>query len=98
MQEQGHASQHSSSAFRPRGILSVRRYALLATTIAGLGAAAMVIPPSVNAGANFFSTPALAQNLTAEAKKAAAPVGFADLVAKVKPAVISVRVKQANRP
>jgi serine protease Do len=36
---------------------------------------------------------ALAQNLTEQAKKVAAPVGFADIVEKVKPAVISVRVK-----
>ena len=36
---------------------------------------------------------ALAQNLTEQAHKLQAPVGFADIVAKVKPAVISVRVK-----
>jgi serine protease Do len=78
--------------------LSARRYALLATTIAGFGAAALMIPPGINTGASFLSTPALAQNLSAEAKKTAAPVGFADLVAKVKPAVISVQVKKTNGP
>ena len=36
---------------------------------------------------------ALAQNLTEQAHKVPAPVGFADIVEKVKPAVISVRVK-----
>jgi serine protease Do len=36
---------------------------------------------------------ALAQNLTEQAHKLNAPVGFADIVAKVKPAVMSVRVK-----
>ena len=36
---------------------------------------------------------ALAQNLTEQAHKLQAPIGFADIVEKVKPAVISVRVK-----
>ena len=36
---------------------------------------------------------ALAQNLSEQAHKLQAPVGFADIVEKVKPAVISVRVK-----
>ena len=36
---------------------------------------------------------ALAQNLSEQARKLAPPVGFADIVEKVKPAVISVRVK-----
>jgi serine protease Do len=71
-------------------VLSARRVILLATTIAGLGAAALVVAP----GLNLKGYPAaLAQNLTEQAKKVAAPVGFADIVEKVKPAVISVRVK-----
>ena len=72
-----------------RRVLSARRVVLLATTIAGLGAAAFVAAPDLN-----WSYPsALAQNLTEQAHKLNAPVGFADIVAKVKPAVISVRVK-----
>jgi serine protease Do len=74
-----------------RRVLSVRRVALLATTIAGLGAAAFVVAPDVNLSAHYPT--ALAQNLTEQAAKMPAPVGFADIVAKVKPAVISVRVK-----
>jgi serine protease Do len=71
-------------------VLSARRVILLATTIAGLGAVALVVAP----GLNLQGYPAaLAQNLTEQAKKVAAPVGFADIVEKVKPAVISVRVK-----
>ena len=78
---------------KPR-TLSARRFILLATTIAGLGAA-IVVAPSL--APNSFS-PAYAQNLTAQAQKVQAPVGFADIVEKVKPAVISVRVKVDSGP
>ena len=81
-----------------RRILSARRFGLLATTIAGLGAAAFFVAPSFAPDAAFFARPAYAQNLSQEAQKLAQhPVGFADIVAKVKPAVISVRVK-IDRP
>ncbi len=74
-----------------RRVLSARRVILLATTIAGLGAAALVISPNVNL--QFGYPAASAQNLTEQAHKLPAPVGFADIVAKVKPAVMAVRVK-----
>jgi serine protease Do len=77
----------------PRRVLSVR-IGLLATTIAGLGAAAFFVAPSLTPDSAFFAAPAHAQNLSQEAQKLGQrPVGFADIVAKVKPAVISVRVK-----
>jgi serine protease Do len=72
-------------------VLSARRVILLATTIASLGAAALVVAPGLNLP-NGYSA-AIAQNLTEQAHKLQAPVGFADIVEKVKPAVISVRVK-----
>src|SRR5476651_1448913 len=72
-------------------VLSARRVILLATTIASLGAAALVVAPGLNLQGGYPA--ALAQNLTEQAKKVAAPTGFADIVEKVKPAVISVRVK-----
>jgi serine protease Do len=75
----------------PRRVLSVRRIGLLATTIAGLGAAAFFVAPSLTPDSAFFAAPAHAQNLSQELGQH--PVGFADIVAKVKPAVISVRVK-----
>ena len=82
---------------KKRRVLSARRVALLATTIAGLGVAALVVAPGLNLPGGYPS--ALAQNLTEQAHKLAAPVGFADIVAKVKPAVISVRVSvDAGRP
>jgi serine protease Do len=74
-----------------RRVFSARRTILLATTIAGLGAAAFVVAPNLNLSATYPS--AAAQNLTEQASKSPAPVGFADIVEKVKPAVISVRVK-----
>jgi serine protease Do len=81
-----------------RRVLSVRRFGLLATTIAGLGAAAFFVAPTLAPGSAFLAGPANAQNLSQEAQKLPQhPVGFADIVAKVKPAVISVRVK-IDRP
>ena len=73
-------------------VLRVRRLVLLATTIASLGAAAVVISPNFNQLQGGYPT-ALAQNLSEQARQMQAPVGFADIVEKVKPAVISVRVK-----
>jgi len=75
---------------KPR-VLPARRLVLLATTIAGLGAAALVVAPSLNLSGSYPA--AIAQNLSEQARKLQAPVGFADIVEKVKPAVISVRVK-----
>ncbi len=75
---------------KPRA-LSVRRAILLATTIAGLGIGAFVAAPGFDIRAGYPT--ALAQNLSEQAHKLQAPVGFADIVEKVKPAVISVRVK-----
>jgi serine protease Do len=83
------AAPGANSPPQKRRVLSVRRFALLATTVAVLGATALVAAPELN-----WSYPsALAQNLTEQAHKLNAPVGFADIVAKVKPAVMSVRVK-----
>jgi serine protease Do len=69
--------------------LSLRRAILLATTIAGLGVTALVVQPNLGS----FGGYAFAQNLSEQAHRLQAPVGFADIVEKVKPAVISVRVK-----
>ena len=75
---------------KPR-VLTARRFVLLATTIASLGAAVLVVAPSLNLPAGYPA--AFAQNLSEQAHNVQAPVGFADIVEKVKPAVISVRVK-----
>jgi serine protease Do len=75
---------------RPRSTLSARRLALLATMVTGFGAAALVFAPQ----ADLIGTSAQAQNLTDVVQQLPQrPVGFADIVEKVKPSVISVRVK-----
>ena len=66
--------------------LSARRLVLLAT-VAGLGVAGAAVGPNVFHQAKPTYATANA------AERMQRPVGFADLVAKVKPAVISVRVK-----
>src|SRR5262245_60842950 len=77
---------------KPRGALSARRFALLATTVAGLGSAAFLFAPDFSVRSNFPPV-ANAQNLSQQAQTAQRPVGFADIVERVKPAVISVRVR-----
>ncbi|MGD0024117.1 MAG: Do family serine endopeptidase [Xanthobacteraceae bacterium] len=78
--------------------LSARRLALLATTIAGFGAAALLVAPNAAPKLDLFGAAAQAQNLTDKVQQLPQrPVGFADIVEKVKPAVISVRVKM-ERP
>src|SRR5262245_42706425 len=83
----------NDTAPRPR-VLSARRIALLATTVAGLGALALagqpLFTPDTLPG---LSAPAHAQNANV-----ARPAGFADIVEKVKPAVVSVRVKVEAGP
>src|ERR1700683_4529346 len=83
-----------SNSLPMRRKLSARRIALLATTIAGLGAAVLLAAPSVTPKHDLFGTSAQAQNLSEKAQQLPQkPVGFADIVERVKPAVISVRVK-----
>ena len=69
------------------GFLKGRRAMLLGTTILSLGAAALFVAPDA------VRHPAAAQNVTQQAQTVQRPIGFADIVEKVKPAVISVRVK-----
>jgi serine protease Do len=77
----------------PRPALSARRVALLATTVASLAAATFVFSPDSYAP-SALADAAQAQNLTEKVQQLPQrPVGFADIVEKVKPAVISVRVK-----
>lgn len=77
----------NSDTTRIRTILKPRRLALLGT-VAALGVAVLAASPaSTPFGVNSLISPAQA------AESAATPPGFGDLVSKVKPAVISVRVK-----
>jgi serine protease Do len=73
-----------------RSLLVARKFALMASVVAGLGVAGYGLGAS-NAPAGLFSTPAHAQ-VNNEVSKVAQPIGFADIVERVKPSVISVKV------
>jgi serine protease Do len=74
-----------------RATLSARRVVLLAT-VAGLGATALF------AGADGANRGMFSAIGTAVAETPQRPAGFGDLVEKVKPSVISVRVKKSGGP
>src|SRR5262245_809388 len=77
----------------PRKVLSVRRLVLLAS-VASIGAAVLFGGPGVRTNIPFITTTASAQSSgQVSAENAARPTGFADIVERVKPAVIGVRVK-----
>src|SRR3981189_405717 len=73
-----------------RSLFSARKFALMASVVAGLGVAVYGFSPSSNP-VDIFSTAAHAQ-VNNEVRKVAQPVGFADIVERVKPSVISVKV------
>jgi serine protease Do len=73
-----------------RPLFSARKFALMASVVAGLGVAVYGFGPS-SGPVDIFSTSAHAQ-VNNEVKKVAQPVGFADIVERVKPSVISVKV------
>ena len=77
-------------------LIRARKFALMASVAAGLGAAAYGLTPTFQAG-NLFSSPALAQ-VDKAVRNVQQPVGFADIVERVKPSVISVRVKATEKP
>jgi serine protease Do len=68
--------------------VSVRRVVLTSTAIVALAVGALFVAPSLLPRG---------QNVLAQSQSVARPVGFADIVERVKPAVISVRVK-SERP
>jgi serine protease Do len=81
-------SENNNSSTKRRKVLTPRRGILLAS-VAGLGAAVLLAGPGYHA----LNAPAWTSSARAAETAAQHPAGFADLVAKVKPAVISVRVK-----
>src|SRR3954468_5156083 len=72
-----------------RSLLSARKFALMASVVAGLGVAGYGLSPAPQ---DFFSSPAHAQVDQQVKQQVAQPTGFADIVERVKPSVISVRV------
>ncbi len=85
------ASPSPQPASARKRLFSVRKYALMASVVAGLGAASYGLSPVFNQS-DLFATPAHAQVGNA-IRNVQQPVGFADIVEHVKPSVISVRVK-----
>jgi serine protease Do len=81
-------TSHPIPPKKPRNVLSARRLVLMASAVAGLGTLTL-LGSAVVAPHNGFATSAHAQSV-------GRPVGFADIVEKVKPSVISVRVKVAE--
>ena len=73
-----------------RSLFSARRLALMASVVAGLGVAVYGFGTS-SGPVDIFSTAAHAQ-VNNEVRKVAQPIGFADIVERVKPSVISVKV------
>src|SRR6267143_2352448 len=73
-----------------RSLFSARKFALMASVVAGLGVAVYGFGPS-HGPVDIFSNPAHAQ-VNNEVRKVERPVGFADIVERVKPSVISVKV------
>jgi serine protease Do len=80
---------------KPRSRLSARKIALMATVAFGLGVGVYGFGSSP-AEFNLFSTAAHAQ-VNNEVSKVAQPTGFADIVAHVKPSVISVKVTMGDK-
>jgi serine protease Do len=78
-----------------RSLFSARKFALMASVVAGLGVASYGLSPAPHSF-DMFSTPALAQ-VDKQVKQVAQPTGFADIVERVKPSVISVRVNIAEK-
>src|ERR1700688_1052275 len=73
-----------------RSLFSARKFALMASVVAGLGVAIYGFGPS-HGPVDIFTSPAHAQ-VNNEVRKVDKPVGFADIVERVKPSVISVKV------
>jgi serine protease Do len=93
-----HLSQsHTSKSSRAlqSSLLSARKLALTASVVTGFGIAVYGVSPS-SGGVDIFGSPAHAQAKNV-VSGAAQPQGFADLVERVKPSVISVKVTMRER-
>ena len=78
-----------------RSLFSARKFALMASIVAGLGVAVYGFSPS-RGPVDMFSTPAQAQ-VNNEVRKVERPIGFADIVERVKPSVISVKINISEK-
>jgi serine protease Do len=76
-------------------MFSARKLALMASVVAGLGAAVYGFDSSPG-GFGILVSPAHAQ-VNNDVSKVAQPIGFADIVQRVKPSVISVKVTMKDK-
>jgi serine protease Do len=90
-----HPSEGLSRHTPRRSLFSARRFALMASVAACLSVAVYGFSSS-SGDLDIFSSPAHAQVNNAVGKFAQ-PVGFADIVERVKPSVISVKVTLKNK-
>jgi serine protease Do len=88
-------SSHPGSQPKQRSRLSARKIALMATVAVGLGVGAYGFGSSPG-NFNILSTTAQAQ-VNNDVSKVAQPTGFADIVQRVKPSVISVKVTMGDK-
>ena len=78
-----------------RSLFSMRKIALMASVVAGLGVASYGLTPAPHSF-DMFATPAHAQ-VNKQVAPLPQPIGFADIVERVKPSVISVRVNMTEK-
>ena len=93
-----HRSDPSSFPHHSRArvsLFSARKLALMASVVAGLGVAAFGME-SLPGGFGIISSPAHAQ-VNSDVSNLAQPTGFADIVQRVKPSVISVKVTMEDK-
>lgn len=90
----GRPFDFDNSLVRRPPLLSARKLALMASVVAGLGVAAFGL--GAPQGVDIFGTAAHAQ-VSKSVGAAAQPTGFADVIERVKPSVISVKVTMQEK-
>src|ERR1041384_135715 len=78
-----------------RRLFSARKFALMASVVAGLGAAVYGFAPQQ--GPVDILTSAAHAQVNNEVRKVEKPIGFGDIVERVKPSVISVKINIAEK-
>src|SRR5262245_28685129 len=78
-----------------RSLFSARKVALMASVVAGLGVAVYGFSPQ-QGSFDVFASAAHAQ-VNNEVRKVERPIGFADIVERVKPSVISVKINITDK-
>src|SRR5438270_1279834 len=88
-------SQLPSYGAARRSLFSARKFALMASVVAGLGAAVYGFSPQ-QGPLDVFTSAAHAQ-VNNEVRKVERPIGFADIVEREKPSIITVKINIADK-